>query len=390
MSVVAPKVFFIVGEASGDILGAQLMQALKPKQSQFIGVGGPSMEEQGLESILPMTELCVMGIAEIIVQLPRLIKLINGVVNEIEKEQPDVVISIDLPDFNFEVAKRLKKRGIYQGKIIHYVAPSVWAWRPGRAQKISKFLDGIMCLFPFEPQYFEAHNLPAAYVGHPIIREDHKNEYKEFRQLYDIGEDDFVFGIYLGSRESEIKRHSQTFKDAVNFVLEQKPNAQILLPTLKEVETEAIESMKGLNVNPILVSNSKHKWMAMKNCNLAMAVSGTVGLELSYMNVPHVIAYKTSFLTYLIVRILVKVRFAHLVNILLDKGVVPEFLQNKCKSIPIASELLRLIKDEALMAKQKVAFHDARKLLQRDISGNPAEHAAEFVLQTLKQVNKPS
>ena len=383
MAVVLPKVFLVAGEASGDLLGAQLMEALKPSQARFVGIGGPMMEEEGLESLLPMHELCVMGLWEVVAQLPRLLKLIEGVVEEIEKEQPDVVVTIDLPDFNFQVAKRLKKRGIYTGKIVHYVAPSVWAWRPGRAKKVAQFLDGIMCLFPFEPEYFERHKLPAKYVGHPIIRRNHKIESPAFREAYDIKPDDFVFGLYLGSRQSEIERHKGVFADAVNFMLEQNPNVQILLPTLKEVEYEAIDATKGLNVSPIIVSDSKDKWEAMRNCDLAMAVSGTVGLELAYMNVPHVIAYKTHPITFLIVRILVKVRFAHLVNILLDKPVVPEFLQGKCKSIKIAEELMRLIKDEALMAKQKVGFHDARRILKKGVAANPAETAAQFVLDII-------
>ncbi|NCT40846.1 MAG: lipid-A-disaccharide synthase [Alphaproteobacteria bacterium] len=386
MVVIAPKVFLIAGEASGDVLGSQLMESLKASQAQFMGVGGPLMEEQGLDSLMPMHELCVMGIWEVVVQLPRLIKLINGVVEEIERAQPDIVVTIDLPDFNFQVAKRLKKRGIYTGKFVHYVAPSVWAWRPGRAKKIAQFLDGIMCLFPFEPEYFEKHGLPSKYVGHPIIRQDHKKENMAFREAYDIKADDFVFGLYLGSRESEISRHKDVFKDAVNFILEQKPDVQILLPTLEGLELEAYQSMRGLNVTPIIVSNAKDKWAAMRNCDLAMAVSGTVGLELAYMNVPHVIAYKTHFLTFLAVRLLVKVRFAHLVNILLDKAVVPEFLQSQCKSLLIAAELMRLISDPAVMAQQKVAFHDARRILKKDVAENPAASAAGFVLDIL---NKP-
>jgi len=379
MAVVAPKIFVLAGEASGDILGAQLMEVLRTQQAQFIGVGGPLMEEQGLESLMPMSELCVMGLWEVLWQLPRLITLVNAVVEEIENEQPDVVVTIDLPDFNFQVAKRLKKRGIYTGKIVHYVAPSVWAWRPGRAKNIAQFLDGIMCLFPFEPEYFEKHKLPAKYVGHPIIRHDHKLKASAFREAYDIKADDFVFGLYLGSRQSEIQRHQEVFRDAVNFMLEQNPNVQILLPTLEEVEYDAYEATKGLKVSPIIVSNSKDKLEAMRSCDLAMAVSGTVGLELAYMNVPHVIAYKVHPITFIILRLLVKVRFAHLVNILLDKPVVPEFLQGRCKSIKIAEELLRLMKDEALMAKQKVAFHDARRILKKDVADNPADTAAAFI-----------
>ena len=295
--------------------------------------------------------------------------------------QPDILVTIDLPDFNFEVAKRLKKRGIFKGKIIHYVAPTVWAWRPGRAKRIAQFLDGIMCLFPFEPEYFEKHKLDALYVGHPLVYQDHKRDNENFRARYEIDENAFVFGVYLGSRQSEILRHKDIFVQAINFMLEQYPNLQVVLPTLPEVEYDLLEALKGLDVDPVVVSDQKQKWNAMRSCNLAMAVSGTVGLELAYMNIPHVVAYKTHPITALIVKLLVKVRFAHLVNILLDDAVVPEFLQGRCKSIIIAEELLRLRKDEALMAKQKVAFHDARRLLKKDVDVSPSDTAASYILK---------
>ncbi len=383
MAISAPKIFFIAGEASGDVLGASLMRSLKTKNAQFSGVGGLLMGEQGLKSIIPMSELCVMGIWEVLWQLPRLLRLINGMVEEIEKEQPDVLVTIDLPDFNFQVAKRLKKRGIYKGKIIHYVAPTVWAWRPGRAKKIAQFLDGIMCLFPFEPEYFEKHGLDARYVGHPLVYQDHKRDYGDFRAMHDLDKDALVFGVYLGSRQGEIAQHKEIFKDAINFMVEQYPDLQIILPTLPEVEYDALEAMKELNVSPVVVSNPKYKWMAMQSCDLAMAVSGTVGLELSYMNVPHIVAYKTHPITAMIVKLLAKVKYAHLVNILLDKPAVPEFLQGKCKPIPIAGELIRLLRDDALMAQQKVAFHDARRILKKEVSDSPSDTAVHYILERI-------
>jgi len=381
MSAEHPTIFLLAGEASGDALGAPLIQSLEDSGAHCIGIGGSLMEKQNFKSLMPMSELCVMGIWEVLMQLPRLLKLINGVVEEIEKAQPDVFVGIDLPDFNFQVAKRLKKRGIYQGKIIHYVAPTVWAWRPGRAKRIATFLDGIMCLFPFEPQYFEQHGLDAKYVGHPLIRQDHRQASPSFRAKYGLGQDDVVFGVYLGSREAEIERHKEVFRDVINFLLLEVPDLQVVLPTLPEVEYAALAAMEGLNTSPVVVSDVDDKWDVMSNCNLAMAVSGTVGLELAYMNVPHVVAYKTHPITALIVKLLVKVRFAHLVNILMDKAVVPEFLQSRCKAILVAEELMRLLKDEALMAKQKVAFHDARRMLKKDVESNPSDTAAYFIIK---------
>jgi len=383
MVLTPPKIFLIAGEASGDTLGASLMESLVPSGAECVGIGGSLMEAHGLDSLLPMNELCVMGLWEVVAQLPRLLKLINGVVEEVEKAAPDVLVTIDLPDFNFQVAKRLKKRGIFKGKIIHYVAPTVWAWRPGRAKKVAAFLDGIMCLFPFEPPYFKAHELSAKYVGHPIIRHSHKVDTQLFREKFGLKKDDFVFGLYLGSRPSEIDRHKEVFRDAVNFLLEQYPHLQIILPTLPDVQHDALNAVAGLNVSPLVISDPAAKWQAMRACDLAMAVSGTVGLELAYMNVPHVISYKTHPVTAVILRLLVKVKFAHLANILLGKGSVPEFIQGRCKSLLIATELTRLIKDNALRAKQKVAFHDVRKILKKDVGDNPSDIAAKYILESL-------
>lgn len=382
-AAVKRKFFLIAGEASGDVLGASLMRSLDSNQIECVGVGGTLMEAQGLRALLPMSELSIMGIWEVIMQLPRLLRLIHGLVEEIENEQPDVLVTIDFPDFNFEVAKRLKKRGIYKGKIVHYVAPTVWAWRPGRAKRIADFLDGIMCLFPFEPDYFTKHNLDAQYVGHPLIYQDHKKGGGDFRELYNIKKDDFLFGVYLGSRQSEIEKHKVVFEEAINFMLEQHPDLQIVLPTLPEVEFDALNAMRNLTVEPVVVSEPKDKWNAMRSCNLAIAVSGTVGLELAYMNIPHVVAYKTDIFTATIVKLLAKVNYVHLVNILLDKPVVPEFLQQRCKSLLIAEELVRLLKDEALMAKQKMAFADARKALKKDVDASPSDTAAKYLLKKM-------
>lgn len=381
MAIKKTKIFMIAGEPSGDALGGELMKTLKAKKAECVGIGGVLMAEQGLKSITPMSELCVMGIWEVVMQLPRLLKLIKGIVEEIEMAQPDVLVTIDLPDFNFRVAKQLKKRGIFKGKIVHYVAPSVWAWRPGRAKKVSKFLDGIMCLFPFEPQYFEEHGLSAKYVGHPLVLQNpNKAVKKSFRDLCELNGDGLVFGVYLGSREAEIEKHKEVFNDAVGFLLEKHPELQVIMPTFPELEYNAINAMTGVQVHPVVIRDQRQKWEAMRACDVAMAVSGTVGLELSYMNVPHVVAYKAHPITALIVRLLIRVRFVHLANILLDKPAVPEFLQGRCKSLPIALELEKLLEDKELLKEQKVAFSELRTMLKDGVDGDPSELAANYII----------
>ena len=379
------KVFMVAGEASGDVLGASLMRGLKAQNPDVIfeGIGGDTMKAEGLMSLIPMKDICVMGIFEIALHLSRLLKIINGTVEEIEHRQPDVFISIDLPDFNFQVAKRLKQRGIFKGKIIHYVAPTVWAWRPGRAKKISGFLDGMMCLFPFEPDFFKAHGLDATYVGHPLIEEVKAGEGINFRINHEISADTFVFGVYFGSREREIKTHASIFKDVIGFMKEQYPSFCLIAPTIPSMEYQVHNALSGIDCECVVVATQGEKWGAMDACNLALAVSGTVGLELSYMKIPHVIAYKTSALTWTVLRMLVKVKYAHLANILLDREAVPEFLQKACKPVAIIKGLLRLIKDEGIREKQQRDFVELQEKLRANGS-SPSAEAASYVLKVTK------
>jgi lipid-A-disaccharide synthase len=240
-----------------------------------------------------------------------------------------------------------------------------------------------MCLFPFEPEYFEPYGLSAEYVGHPLIRQDHEKDARAFKQLYNIGEDDFVFGMYLGSREAEIQKHSEVFLEAANFLLEQNPDLQIVIPTLPDMEFDVFKAIEGLRVAPVVVSDQKKKWDAMRSCDLAMAVSGTVGLELAYMNVPHIIAYKTHPITAIIVRLLAKVKFVHLANIMVDKLIVPEFLQGRCQPLPIALELAKFLKNKDVIEEQKKSFEGVRRVLKGKMATDPADAAAQFVLGKL-------
>jgi lipid-A-disaccharide synthase len=377
------KIFLIAGEPSGDSLGAALIRGLRAESTQpleFVGIGGPLMAAEGLDSLLPMDELCVMGLWEVIGHLPRLMGLIRAVTEEIEKHDPDVVVTIDLPDFNFHVAKRLKKRAVSAAKIVHYVAPSVWAWRPGRAKKIAAFLDGLMCLFPFEPPYFQPHGLKTGFVGHPLVEMGTEDaDGAEFRRVHHIAPDAQVLGLFFGSRAGELKKMASVLEETALILQEHNPDLVVVVPTLKHLEF-ALHKMTGRWRFPaVVVTNPDYKWSAFSACDAALAVSGTVGLELAYMNVPHAIAYKMHPLTWQVVKRLIKVKYAHLCNILLDRPVVPEYLQAQCESIGIARGLLKLAMDEDAKAAQIKAFAEMRPLL-RDGETLPSRKAAAFVL----------
>lgn len=378
------KVFFIAGEASGDAIGANLITALKEGgEVECVGIGGPLMEAAGLESLLPMDQITVMGIWEVATKLPHLFKIYKGILAEIEKRQPDVVVTIDFPDFNFQVQRALKVRGKSKAKRIHYVAPSVWAWRPGRAKMISTFLDGLICLFPFEPQYFKKHNLKTVMAGHPLAEEEiPPADTKAFREANEIPPDAPTLGLFFGSREHEFKLLSGVLKEAALLVKEEFPNLQVIVPTLPRLEFDIVKILQGFDIPVTVVSKPQYKWDAFKACDVALAVSGTVALELAYAGVPHVIAYKMNPATWELVKILVKVKHAHLANIILKRDVVPEFLQNKCDSMKIAEGLIQLMKDERQQAFQKKGFDKLRELIgDGGTDEKPSQRAAKFIYE---------
>ena len=365
----APRVFLLAGEHSGDALGGPLMAALKVARPDvvFDGVGGLLMAAQGLESFLPMEALCVMGLVEVVKHYPRLRRLGFRIIEHIEATQPDIVVSIDLPDFNFVVAKLLKKRGVFKGKIVHYVAPSVWAWRPGRARKIAKFLDGVMCLFPFEPDYFTVHGLDAAFVGHSMVESGMlAADGAAFRARHGIAADVRTVGVLFGSRVREVEMIGEIWRD----VMARFPDVHFIVPTLPKLRGRVEACLVG---NYTVVTDEKAA--AFAACDGAMAVSGTVALELAYMGVPHVMGYRMHWLSAFVARMLIKTKFAHLANILLARAVVPEFLQGDCTADNIAGALQDL-------SVQKDGLAEVRALLEGS-DGQPSQKAATFICSQL-------
>lgn len=313
----------IAGEPSGDFLGAQLMKALKAQADvQFSGVGGPLMMAQGLNSLFPIDDLAVMGIAEVVPKLSSILKKIKQTSDFIINQKPDVVVTIDSPDFCFRVAKNVRAAspGI---KLVHCVAPSVWAWREGRAEKISRIYDGLISFFDFEPPYFERHGLKTIAVGHPVVESGVREASGDsFRKAHGISGP--TMGVFFGSRRGEIKRMGPVLVE----VMKAFPEVTFIVPTLPHILGEVKELVSGLRV--VVTTDPAEKWSAFKACDKAVAVSGTVGLELAVAGVAHVIAYRMNPVTYEIIRRMVKVKYAHLVNILIGREVVPEFIQDKC------------------------------------------------------------
>jgi lipid-A-disaccharide synthase len=386
------KYFFIAGEPSGDLLGAKLINALKAKdpEAEFWGIGGDQMIEAGLNSLLPMHELTVMGVWEAAMRLPQLLKIRNGIVEEIEKLDPDALITVDFPDFNFSVAKQLKKRKKVKTRAIHYVAPTVWAWRPGRAKAVANYLDAMICLFPFEPPYFKKHKLRSVYVGHPITDgEITKGSRERFRKSHQIADDVNLLGLYFGSRQEELNNHGKVIKETAMYVAEQVDNLHLVVPTLDRLEFDVVQLLQDIGIPAYIDSDFSKKADALAATDVGIAVSGTVALQLAYTGRPHVIVYKTHPITYWIVRLLTKVKHIHLGNIMLNKEVIPEFIQGRCHSESISEEVVKLFKDAEVIQKQERGFDEIRRKMGVQQAEKPSDKAARYIVNLLEASKRP-
>lgn len=382
------KIFFIAGESSGDVLGARLINAMTKQDSavSFDGIGGPQMQAQGLQSRMPMQDLCVMGLVEIVRQLPRLLRLIESVACMVEEAQPDVLVTIDLPDFNFRVARKLRQRGLFKGKIVHYVAPTVWAWRPGRAKKIAKLMDGLICLFPMEPPYFERHGLKTVFVGHSMVEDDVPESARgTFRAQHAWRYHERVLGLFPGSRESELRGAGAVILQAARRVLDVNPGVKLVVPTVPHMRESVCAMLRSFALEAVVVDDPSEKVGAFRACDAALAVSGTVGLELAFAGVPHAIAYKAHKLTGFLLRHLVKVKYAHLANILLDQPMVEEFLQDRCDPVLLAQAAHNLLNmDDAKRESLKKDFESLVRCMQPKGGVLPSSAAATFVLSFIR------
>ena len=380
------KVFVIAGENSGDALGASLMKSLASKTSgdvECCGVGGPEMEAQGLNSLFPMTDLAVMGVFEVLPRLRLLLKRMSETVRAIEQEQPDVVVTIDAPDFCFRVIKKLRKRH-NTVPVVHYVAPSVWAWRSGRARKVSKFLDHLLCLLPFEPPYFHKEGLDATFVGHPVVTGNlGAGDGSAFRERHSIDEQTPVLCLLPGSRSGEVTRLLDVFGDTAQRLSAQHPGLTIVIPSVEHLKAH-IEEITSAWSMPVVVVGQDEKGDAFAGSTIAIAASGTVTLELAMAKLPHVIGYRMNALTAMLARRLIKTPYVNLINICLGREAVPELLLENCTADNLARELSRLVDDENARNQQIEAAEAALKQLGY---GGPApgDLAADVVIKTARK-----
>ncbi len=376
-------IFLVAGEPSGDVLGARLMRALKEEtggEVAFAGVGGPLMAAEGLDSLFPMSDLSVMGLAEVLPRIPRLLRRLAQTAAAARRLSPDAVVTIDAPDFSFRLAKKLKGAAF---PLIHYVAPTVWAWRPGRARKIARLLDHLLALLPFEPPYFTREGLACDFVGHPVIESGaDRGDGAAFRRAHGIDPEAPLVCVLPGSRRGETSRLLPVFSETLRQLAAANPSLQVVVPAAQSVAGDVAAAATNWPVPALVVLGESERYAAFAAADVALAASGTVALELALAETPAVIAYRVSPLTAWIGRRLIRVPFANLVNIVLDREVVPEFLQERCRPDLLALALRDLLSDPD--ARQRQTDESRQAIAQLGGEGPPpSRRAARAVLSVI-------
>jgi lipid-A-disaccharide synthase len=374
-----PLIYLIAGEQSGDVLGARLMRAVKARRPDvtFAGIGGSAMAAQGLTSLFPIRSLALMGLLEVLPKIFELRALLKQAVADIEARAPDVLVTIDSPGFTLRVLRGLQPTTL---KRAHYVAPQVWAWRESRVKHYPGLWDELLCLLPFEPAFFAGHGLQARFVGHPVLESGAETGNAErFRSRHSIPADAKILTVMPGSRQTEVSRLLPILEATIRLLPE--PVVPVV-PLAGPVEAVVRQRTASWPIRPILVADTEGKHDAFAASDAALTKSGTSTLELALANVPMLVTYRINPVSHQIAKRLIKIKYASILNLLLDRPVVPELLQYESRPDRLAAELHRLLTDREAAAAQRQGFAEALTLL-RPASGTPSESAAEAVLSML-------
>lgn len=373
-------VYVIAGEPSGDVIGGRLIEALTAAVGPGLrvsGVGGPEMEAAGLKSLFAYGELAIMGLFEVLPSVPRLLRRMRLVAGDIERLKPDVIVTIDSPGFVFGVIRRLRSRDCPR---VHYVAPTIWAWRAGRVRKFRKHFDHLLALFPFEPPLFDAAGLASTFVGHPVAEGGvDDGDGAAFRARHGIAPDATMLCVLPGSRRGEVSRLTLIARETLARVMPNHPDVTLVIPAAANVRAMIEESVATWPWPVLVVDGARERYDAFAAADLALATSGTVTLELSWAAVPTVVIYRVPWLTGEIARRMIRVRFASIVNIVADREVLPEFLQSRCRPELIGETLGGLLSDGPRRAEIGA---EARRISRNLEPGGerPSARAARAVL----------
>lgn len=383
----SPLIALVAGEVSGDILGAGLINALKLHypNARFIGVAGDRMQKAGCETLFEMEELAVMGLAEVVKHLPRLLKRRKQVIETMLAMKPDIFVGIDAPDFNLAVEEKLKAQGI---KTIHYVSPSVWAWRQNRIHKIARATNLVLAFLPFEKAFYDRFNVPCRFIGHTMADAiPLKPNRTEACNMLGIDEQQRYVAILAGSRASEIHFLAEPFLKTAQILQEKHPDLQFLVPMVNEkrrAQFEAVKAQVAPNLQINIINGNARQAMIAAECTLL--ASGTAAFEAMLCKSPMVVGYKMKPMTYWLAKKLVKTDYISLPNLLANEPLVPELIQDECNPENLAWYLNRYLSDDADSQKQKnelkQRFTELHKLIQCDADSQAAQAVVELLNHT--------
>ena len=382
----SPTIAIIAGEVSGDILGAGLIHALKARypQAKFIGIGGERMIAEGFETLFDMEELSVMGLVEVLKHLPRLLKIRRSIIEQLSALKPDVFIGIDAPDFNLDVELKLKQRGI---KTIHYVSPSVWAWRQKRVYKIAAATNLVLAFLPFEKAFYDRFNVPCRFIGHTMADAiPLKPNREEACQLLNLDSTQRYVAMLVGSRGSEVEFLSEPFLQTAQLLHQRYPDVKFLVPLINQKRRQQFEQIKqrvAPELDMILLDGNARA--AMIAAEATLLASGTAALEAMLCKSPMVVGYRMKPFTYFLAKRLVKTKYISLPNLLADEMLVPELIQDDCHPTKLAEKLsLYLSEDKSAVQTRHVLLQRFAELHQM-IQCNADQQAAQAVIDLLEQ-----
>ena len=371
------KIFILTGEPSGDKLASTVISKLKSQNPniEYLSVGGNHLKNLGIKSIFNLNEITYLGFTSILLNIFKIRNKINQTVNEIIKFNPDILFSVDSPDFTMRVAEKVKKIN-NNIKTIHYVAPQVWIWRKNRVKKIKKFIDHILLLFDFEKKYFDEENINNTFVGHPLIENNQDNK-KIVENI--IPKDKKIISIFPGSRKSETDVLLNILIDFIKLMNKRHNDFYFYFHATDENKNLILSEIKKFNIENVdVVSDEGIKSKILSNSVFAVSKSGTVSLQISSSNIPSIIIYKLSFINFMIFKMLVNVKFANIINIINNREVIPELLQSECNADEIYRSVIYLLKNPDLIKKQ---LFDCSKTLEGIRSKTSSSEEACLVLR---------
>lgn len=369
------KIFVVTGEPSGDKLASKVISKLKKTnpQIQYLSVGGEHLKAQGVNSIFNLKEVTYLGFTKVIFNVFKINKKINETVNKIIQFNPDILFSVDSPDFTLRIAKKVKKINP-KVKSIHFVSPKVYVWRENRVKHLKKFLDHILLLFPFEKKYFDKENIKSTFTGHPLLEDTEKNDV-DLNQI--IKNEKKIISIYPGSRYSEIKVLIPILFEFIKLMNEKHKDVLFIFHSTSEYAESIKQLLSKENLsNCDVISDEKIKSFILRKSIFAVAKSGTISLEICNAKIPSVIIYKMNSVNFFIIKLLVKVKFANIINIAADEEIIPELLQSNCNPVNIFNKVDNLLKN-------KEALEDQIKKSQKVINEFKTNRSTEIASKVL-------